>query len=74
MSRAVAYKPGKNGWIKSNFGSGLCFTLSYTDLERVLKHVRRLKENEMIERVEIGPEGITVFIDSIDEFSGHPGP
>lgn len=70
MTRHVAYKPSKatrGRWIKSDFGGGLCFTLGYDDLERVLKRVRRLKDNENIERVEIGPEGIVVFIGREDD-------
>lgn len=66
MSQSVAFKRGKKGWINSNHGSGLCFTLGYDDLERVLKHVRRLKEDEQIERVEISAKGITVFIEHLE--------
>ena len=61
--RAVAYKPGKKGWIKSSFGSGLCFTVSYDELQRLLKTAARLRVDEKIERVEISSAGITVFIE-----------
>lgn len=68
MNRDVAYKPGvRNGrrgsWIKSNFGAGLCFTVGYDDLERILQRTMQLKETEQIERVEINGSGITVFIE-----------
>jgi hypothetical protein len=61
-SKAVAYKPGKKGWIKSNFGGGLCFTLTYNKLEEQLKLTKKLKSDEMIERVEIDQGGITIYI------------
>ena len=47
---------------KAGIDSGTCFTLSYDKLEKLLKSNGRLRENEMMESVEIGANGITVFI------------
>ena len=69
MSRHVAYKRSKTtgNWIKSSFGAGCCFTLSYDRLEQLLKEhnmpICRLSNEETIERVEIDSTGITVFIE-----------
>lgn len=70
MARVVAYKRGVNK-AKSNFRSGLCFTVSYDRLEQLLRQhnllLAKIKDNEQIERVEIDEMGITVFLESVDK-------
>ena len=67
MSKSVAYKRGKKGWINSDHGGGLCFTLTYDRLEQMLREhnlpISKIAKNEQIERVEINNGGITVFIE-----------
>lgn len=59
----VAYQPGARGmWIKARPTGGTCFTVSFDNLQGILRQQKRLTGVEIIERVEIDRTGITVYI------------
>ena len=54
-------------WIKGRDRSGLVGSVSWDELERILRHVRRLGENETINQVKVGRNGVSFVIDKIVE-------
>jgi hypothetical protein len=63
---------GQFRYNKDGFTGGLCFTINWNRLNDLLKgrddfFLDRLREDEYIERFEVGEDGVTVFIGNVED-------
>ena len=63
---------GKFRYNKGSSGGGLCFTINWNRLSDLLKgrddfFLNRLREDEYVDRFEVGDEGVVVFIEKYDD-------
>ena len=72
MNYTTYTRSDKTGrWIKNPSGvCGLCYTISFDSLERLLTTGKlphtswKLEEDQFLENVQVGPNGVTVYIGS----------
>lgn len=80
MKREFTMKRDSNGRFRFNKkadGCGLCFTINWARFSDLLKgrddyFLGRLREDEYIDRFEVGEEGVVVFIEKYPDAPAPP--